>query len=530
MKKIKIILLGNSAVGKTSIINQLIDHSFLEECTGSYSPNRYMKNIQLENKIFDLEIWDTVGKNKFLQSNYLFMKNTNICLLIYDVTNGNTFHELNSWYNFMNEINKDLNVNFFVIANKSDLYEDQDISKEEGERYAKSINASFYETSATDHECIEYLFYDIIKKYENIIKRKATIKKENDIDNKNKNMNKKQKIIKNYGNGDIYEGELNDNGKKNGFGKMDYNNGDKYTGNWKNDKREGEGIMEYKNRESYEGDWKNDMKNGKGKIKFNNKILNCEYRNDKREGNWIIQFKNNEDYIDVNFKDDIIIGEGKYYFKNKNKIIGILNEDYNIRKGKMENINGDIYYGEFDDNCNINGKGIMRYKDGLIYNGNWKKNIREGKGYLCSNDEDNEIINNNGRLFEEKKIKDIFNLKIKDYIFKGNFSNNEINGDGILYNKYSENILNNNTIFIGDFEKNIKKKGTIHFINGSYFEGYWKDDNNIDENKICKLKINELNEISKICNTDDWIKIINKGILNYYGNKMKKIPFTTNIK
>ena len=105
----------------------------------------------------------------------------------------------------------------------------------------------------------------------------------------------------------------------------------------------------------------------------------------------------------------------------------------------------------------------MNYNNGLICNGEWINNKREGDGFLCCNEEDNEIINNNDRLFEEKKIKDIFNLKIKDYIFKGNFSNNEINGDRILYNKYSENILNNNTIFIGEYENNnIKGEGIIY--------------------------------------------------------------------
>ena len=147
MNNIKIILLGNTAVGKTSLITQFADHYFLEECTGSYSPIKYRQSIEIYyNKLFDLEILDTVGKNKIMNSNYSFMKNTNICLLIYDITNQNSFYELHLWYNFMNEVNNVENVFFVVVGNKSDLYEDQVISKETGEEYANNIGALFFET------------------------------------------------------------------------------------------------------------------------------------------------------------------------------------------------------------------------------------------------------------------------------------------------------------------------------------------------------------------------------------------------
>ena len=165
----------------------------------------------------------------------------------------------------------------------------------------------------------------------------------------------------------------------------------------------------------------------------------------------------------------------------------------------MEYINGDIYNGEFVNKYYRNGKGIMRYKKGLIYNGEWINDKREGKGFLCSNEIDNKIINDNYLLFKEDiNMKEIFNLNIINYILKCNFNNDKINGKGILYNRYSENILKNNTIFVGGFENNIKKgKGIIHFINGSYFKGYWKDDNNIDENEEGEFYLNEIEKLLK---------------------------------
>ena len=183
-------------------------------------------------------------------------------------------------------------------------------------------------------------------------------------------------------------------------------------------------------------------------------------------GNAIIKFKNNNYYyIEVKFKDDKMIEKGIYYFNNRNKLIGFIDENYNINKGKMIYSDGYIYEGEFNNNFE-----------------------RHGKGFICSNIYDNKIINDNNLLFDNNDIKNIFNLNIKDNIFKGNFIKNKKNGKGLLYMKYKDKFLQNNTIFIGKFKDNNRKgNGIIYFINDSYFEAYWKNDDIIDENKFGKF-------------------------------------------
>ena len=239
-----------------------------------------------------------------------------------------------------------------------------------------------------------------------------------------------------YKNGNKYKGNWK-NDKKEGKGIMNYFNNENYDGNWLNDKREGKGIL-INSKEIYDGEWENDMKNGKGIIEYinNNKILNCEFINNKREGKGIIKFKNNNDYIEIKFKNDKINEEGIYNFYNGNKLIGYFDEDYNIKKGKMKYKNGDIYNGELDDNLNRNGKGIMKYKNGIIYNGEWKNNEKNGIGYLYLNEEDYEIIINNNQLFEEYKINEIFKLNIKDYVFKGNFIHDKKKERNFIYNVF----------------------------------------------------------------------------------------------
>ena len=77
---------------------------------------------------------------------------------------------------------------------------------------------------------------------------------------------------------------------------------------------------------------------------------------------------------------------------------------------------------------------------------------------------------------------------------------------------------------------NKKRNGIIYCINGSNFECEWKNHNIIDETKIGKLYLNNLNKISKKLKTEEWIKFIKKEILIYYGNNQINQPYISNIK
>ena len=164
--KIKLILVGETKVGKTSIIHQYIKNDFLEEFMTTTSQDKSIKEIKLENgEEIVLEIWDTIGQQKLRTTNKIFMKNAKIALIVYDITNENSFKNLNVFYNEINQYIGKENIVIGVVANKSDLYEEKVVSKEEGEEYAKSINALFFETSAKDHECIENLFNNVVNYY-----------------------------------------------------------------------------------------------------------------------------------------------------------------------------------------------------------------------------------------------------------------------------------------------------------------------------------------------------------------------------
>ena len=154
MLSIKVILIGDGEVGKTCLIQQYTNKEFTEEHIATMSAgDKSFKEVKVGEKKVKLEIWDTVGQEKFKSVNKIYMNQAKIALMVYDMTVQNSFNNLQNWYNELKDKNDSVEI-IGVIANKSDLYEDKVIDKEEGENYAKSINALFFETSAMDYESV----------------------------------------------------------------------------------------------------------------------------------------------------------------------------------------------------------------------------------------------------------------------------------------------------------------------------------------------------------------------------------------
>ena len=193
MCRIKIILVGESLVGKTSLIKQYIQKEFLEDNVITTSADKITKTIETKNNTkYILEIWDTAGNKEYKATNKIFMRNSQIAILVYDITKKESFDELENSYNQILNSNKNNNIVFAVAGNKSDLYEEQIIFPEEGIQFANKINAIFKETSAKDYESVNELFEDVIEKYDlMMIENKNKI---NGDDEENKSVSLSQTI------------------------------------------------------------------------------------------------------------------------------------------------------------------------------------------------------------------------------------------------------------------------------------------------------------------------------------------------
>ena len=192
----KVVLIGESGVGKTCIINRFNEGKFDPNIKISISAQFCRKKIDLPNgESVTMDIWDTVGQETFRSITQIFYAHAKVAIIVYDVTNKKTFDEVkNYWYKKIQEID-DKDIIIALVANKYDLYEKRQVSNEEGEEYAKSIKAIFASTSAKNNSGIKTLFENIAmkikqKKYNKVDETNTNIKINENISLNNKKNNK----------------------------------------------------------------------------------------------------------------------------------------------------------------------------------------------------------------------------------------------------------------------------------------------------------------------------------------------------
>ena len=170
-KNLKIILLGESGVGKTSIISRYYMDKFDPEQPSTLGTTFITKKI-VKNKIeYNLNIWDTTGQEKYHSVTKLFIHGANIVILVYAIDQIETLNKLDYWIQTIKD-NCDNNVILSIVGNKYDLnYDDEDkkkkiVSDEDAERYAKEKNAIFKLISAkSDKKGIDSLFDNLLDEY-----------------------------------------------------------------------------------------------------------------------------------------------------------------------------------------------------------------------------------------------------------------------------------------------------------------------------------------------------------------------------
>ena len=182
-KEIKVILLGDSGVGKSSIINRYINNEFNEHSESTLGSNFCVQEIIKENIMYRLNIWDTSGQERYHSITNLFLKGSNIIILVYAIDSRSSFEGLEYWYKTINEYLSGENHILAIVGNKSDLLDDEVVSEEEGKKFAKEKNAIFKLVSAKSFpEGIFQLFQTVLdellkKNYIDLTVQSIVIKK-----------------------------------------------------------------------------------------------------------------------------------------------------------------------------------------------------------------------------------------------------------------------------------------------------------------------------------------------------------------
>ena len=163
----KVVLIGESGVGKTCIISRYISGTFDSNTTSTNGASYCSKNVKYENlgKNLLLDIWDTAGQEKYKSLTKFFYKDAAVAILVYDITRRESFDSIRDyWYGQVQE-NGSKNIVLGIAGNKCDLYENEAVPEQEAREFADKIGAIFELTSAQNNTGINELFQNVGNKY-----------------------------------------------------------------------------------------------------------------------------------------------------------------------------------------------------------------------------------------------------------------------------------------------------------------------------------------------------------------------------
>lgn len=151
----KVIFVGDSAVGKTAIINQYIYGSANTEHNATVGIDFFAKMIKNGNEMVRMQIWDTAGQEKFHSLIPSYVRNSTVAVFVYDITSRASFDNIERWHTMIVDL---ADPALIVVGNKTDLESERAVTADEGRKWAEAHNARFIETSAREKVNINELF------------------------------------------------------------------------------------------------------------------------------------------------------------------------------------------------------------------------------------------------------------------------------------------------------------------------------------------------------------------------------------
>lgn len=178
-KSFKIVIIGDSGVGKTCIIFRHARGTFTEEQNSTIGVDFMSTNMEFKNKKYQLQIWDTAGQERYRTITSAYYRDAAGIVMVYDVTSESSFQNIKFWYNSITEYGPE-DALVMMVGNKMDLEEDKKVTKMQGEELAKELDIYFMETSAKADINIKELFEEIVEKIIGSMKSGELLKKYND--------------------------------------------------------------------------------------------------------------------------------------------------------------------------------------------------------------------------------------------------------------------------------------------------------------------------------------------------------------
>ena len=156
----KILLVGDSGVGKSSMLSRFVDEIYTDEFISTVGVDFKIKTIDIHNQICKIQVWDTAGQERFKSITSVYYKGANGCIMVYDVTNKQSFDNIHNWLCEL-EMYAPIDIPVLLVGNKTDMGRQRIVSEEDGLTLAKYYNLNFLETSAKNNTNIDMAFLSL---------------------------------------------------------------------------------------------------------------------------------------------------------------------------------------------------------------------------------------------------------------------------------------------------------------------------------------------------------------------------------
>ncbi|XP_015920309.1 ras-related protein Rab-22A isoform X1 [Parasteatoda tepidariorum] len=167
-QEIKLCVLGDSGVGKSSIVQRFVHNTFNPAVESTIGASFMTKCILVDDCTFKFNIWDTAGQERYRSLAPMYYRNAGAAVIVYDVTNRGTFQSVKGWIREL-QLHGSSNVIMAIAGNKADLEGRREVTYKEAKEYARSVNAAFVETSALTAVNIHELFKEIANRLPKVI-------------------------------------------------------------------------------------------------------------------------------------------------------------------------------------------------------------------------------------------------------------------------------------------------------------------------------------------------------------------------
>jgi small GTP-binding protein len=153
----KLLLIGDSGVGKSCLLLRFADDTYTESYISTIGVDFKIRTVELDGKTIKLQIWDTAGQERFRTITSSYYRGAHGIIVVYDVTDAESFNNVKQWLHEIDRYASE-NVNKLLVGNKSDLTSKRAVSFDQGKEFADTLGIEFLETSAKSANNVEKAF------------------------------------------------------------------------------------------------------------------------------------------------------------------------------------------------------------------------------------------------------------------------------------------------------------------------------------------------------------------------------------